>query len=409
MVYKLFNAGLRLTSLAIKMMLMLYMAKYLGLYDLGTFGLVSAIVALSIPLFGMQLEYVTSRDIINQNDQTVSILIKEEVLFYLLNYLILIILCICALTFFEWPLGQHIIFYTVTLCILEGLSTVATANLTSLQRPIMGNVVFFIRSSLWAIPVMIFGFFDETYRQIDIIFQLWIAGVFLSLLFTIFVMRNLPWTDAFATAVNWQRVRDNIRKSLPFWGGALCLAGAVYVDRFLIEFFLDREFVGIISFYSSFVVAIAALTGSGVYSFSYPKMITFFKEKQFEELTNLTKQSAIHAAVWSVGLSLIIAIIIPLLGLFIHRPEIHDHRYVLYVMLVAVCIRTISKSLEFLLYARNQDSVIWTSNLIFLISALFFGMTFLPAFGFIGIGYSALASAFMMALWQSYHSYHYKT
>ncbi len=403
MFYKLSNAGLRMASLGIKMLFMLYMGKYLGLYDLGTYGLVAAIVALSIPLLGMQLEYVISREIIGENDEHQAILLKDELIFYMSNYGFLIFGCIILWPVLADSFDSSIIIYTLILCILEGISTLATATLTSLQRPIIGNIVFFIRSSLWVIPVVILGLIDETYRNVDIIFQFWIGGALLSLVFAAFILKYLPWIKAFQAKTDWRRILKNVKKALPLWGAAVCLAGATYLDRFVVESFLDREFVGIISFYSAFIVAIAALTGSSVFSFSYPRMIALHKDGNHAELYALTKSTTIQAGIWALGLSLIIGLFIPVLGEMIGRPEFATYKAVFYIMLLGVVIRTTTQSLQFLSYAQHDDWVVWTGNLVFLLSSLCSALILIPLLGFIGAGYSAIISALCLSLWRLYY------
>ncbi|PCI57307.1 MAG: hypothetical protein COB36_03325 [Alphaproteobacteria bacterium] len=408
---KLFNVSLRMGSLAIKMLLMLYMGRYLGLYELGTYGLIAAYVALSIPLFGMRLEYTISREIVGLPPSELVIKLRDEFLFYIFNYMFLIVGCLLWVLLLSPDLGLKIIFFTVILCILEGLSTLACSNFVALGRPILSNFIFFLRSSIWVIPAIALGLYDPSFRTVETIIVLWLSGVILSLLMTAYVWRELPWRETLSIPFDTRLLYLNLKKIYPLWISEISMVAAININRFVVEYYLDREFVGIISFYGAFTVAISSLLASGIFAFALPKMITLQKEKAFTELIVLTKSITVHAIISAIMLSLVIGIAIPILGDFMERPEFREHALVLWLMLIATCLTLLTASLQHLSYARHQDWAIWGGNYILLVLSATLNIMMVPIFGFVGVGYSAVLCAIIHGVWRVYSAftYHHKS
>ncbi len=334
-----------------------------------------------------------------------ALIIKDEFLFYTLNYLFFVIIGICAFPLLIDHFSSAIILLTLALCVIEGFSTLITAKLTSLGRPIMGNVVFFIRSSLWVFPFILFDQFYESYRSVEIILIFWTGGALLSLLFGVYLWRHFPWAAALKAKTQWLELLHKTKTALPLWIAGICLAGANYFDRFFVEFYLDRELVGVISYYGSFLIAVNALVGSGVFSFGYPKMISHYKSERIQEFLDLTKSTALQAFFVALFLSCLIGFAAPLLGDFIGRPELYDYRMVFYIMLIGGIIRVTSQSLEFYFYAKHIDWPVWSANFVLLTTSILSSVFLIPVYGLIGAGYSVVIGALCLAVWRLFCLY----
>lgn len=400
MVLRLFNMGLRLGSLGLKLLLTLYMGKYLGLSELGTYGLVSAYVAILIPIAGMRLDYVVSRDIVDCDPAHLAAKLRDQFVFYGMNY---VVMAVAALTLLVLPIegiNAKFVLITLALSILESFAAVTNGNIVSLRRPILANALFFTRSSSWVIPAIGLGLYDETFRNADTIFGLWFAGVIVSLLATAYFWRELKWSEALALPVDWAWLKKSVRVTFLIWIGTVCAAGALNIDRFVVELYLDRDHVGIISFYGSFITAIFALLGSGIFAFTYPHLIALHKKGETEKFAHEARKATIHASFSAAGLSFVIGAVIPLVGRFFDRPEFADNAAVLWMLLVGVCIRGTSEIFYYVMYARGQDKEIWISSLFSLIAASGFNLALVPIWGFEGVGYSAIASSIVLTIFR---------
>lgn len=402
MVLRLFNAGLRLGALGMKLILMLYMGKYLGLSDLGTYGLVAAYVAIAIPLLGFRVDYVASRDVVDLPDFKLAAKMRDQIVLYAFTYLVLVFVSLVVFVLFPDLFGFKILLVTIGLAILESIATITSGNLVSLKQPILANALFFVRSAAWIIPAVLLGFFFPIFRSAETIFSFWFVGVSLSLAVTAWVWRRLPWKEVLNTPVDWEWIKVSTKKCIPIWVGAVSLAGAGNVDRFVVEMNLGRSFVGISSFYGSFVVAISALLSSGVFAFAYPQLISAHRINDNDLFDKLSKKMGIQATISATFISIAIGIVIPYLGKFIGKEEFFEYRDVLWAILFGSWLRCATEHTYYMMYARHQDRQVWIGNFIFLVAASLFNAVMVPIYGFMGIGYGAILSAIVLCLWRVY-------
>lgn len=400
MMLPLFNAALRLGSLGAKLVLMLYMGRYLGLADLGTYGLVAAYVAIAIPLLGFRLDYVVSREIVEAPPLFLACKMRDQAVFYALNYLALAVVVLAALVFVPHGLDTGLVLFTLALAILESFATITSTNFVSLKQPVLSNVLFFIRAAMWTVPVMALGFFFSSYRTVNTVFVWWLVGVTLSLLITGVMLRHLPWRACFNTAVDWPTLGRNMKNCLPIWMGSVGVAVAGNIDRFVVEYGLGREFVGIASFYGSFVIAITALIESGVFSFAFPHLIAQYRDGDVAAFRQTVRKMCVQATISSALMALVIGAVVPVLGHLFGRPEFAEHVPVLWLMLAGICLKQVSEGLHRVMYARHQDRAIWVGSLLLLLVSLVSNAACVWQFGFIGIGYSAIISAIFIGLWR---------
>lgn len=400
MIVRLFNTGLRLGSLALKLVLTLYMGKYLGLTELGTFGLVSATVAIMLPVLGMRLDYIVGREIVDIDPIQTARKIKDQIIFYMLNYAILLVGAAIAIGGQLTAINAEFIMIAVGLSILESVAAITSGNIISLKQPVLANFLFFTRSASWVIPAIGLGLYDETFRNAETIFSLWFAGVFFSLCVTAFVWRKMPWKLVLQQPVDWGWLKSGLKITAPIWIGTVCAAAAGNIDRFIVEGFLGRDFVGIISFYASFTTAIIALLTAGIFSFTYPHLISMYKRQDTASFDRETRKMTIQATLSAAAICLILGGVIPFLGSHFDRPEFYEYRHIFWMMLTGVLIKSATESLYYVMYARGQDKAIWAMSFFSLASALGFNLLFVPLFGFEGVGYSSILSASVLSIYR---------
>jgi len=249
---------------------------------------------------------------------------------------------------------------------------------------------------------MLLGFFYPEYRSAEVVFGFWLTGVLVSLAFTAFVWRKLPWRESLQVPVNWPWIYRSVKMSVPLWISGVCGSSAGNVDRFVIEKFLTRDMVGLASFYGSFIASISALLTSGIYIFKYPFLIESYKNKDTKEFYRLAKMMGVQSSISGAIISLLIGFALPLLGDFLGRPEFSLYASTLWLLLIGAWIRSVSEALYYVQYARHQDRDIWMCNIIVVVPALVLNLLFVSLFGFIGIGYSAICTAMLMAAWRVY-------
>lgn len=398
-----FNVVLRLVSLIAKLGLTLYMGRYLGLEDMGIYGLVFGAVMILSGALGLRLDYVVSRDIVGTTPENTLVTMRDQTVFLLFNYLLLALVMLAVIMSNLTGVDGKILLTIIMLSIVENLASAAQINMTSLDQPVLANFLFFIRSASWVFPVVILGMLSPSYRNVDFIFKCWMLGVVASVALNLWCWRNLPWTALKHHPIHWNWIKEGVKKSFLIWLGTMGLAAGMYVDRFIVMKFLGLDEVGIATFYFSFTFALLTLLHSGVMAFFYPRLIKLYRKNNEagfrKEMRQTGLQTAISAAVIAAG----IGIGVPLIGHFFNRPELVREAKTLWLMLAGTWIRANAETLYYVLFARNQDKAIWLGNLLFLIPAFGCNVLLIPVFGLEGIGYGTIIAALFLLLWRAWY------
>ncbi len=391
-----------MASLALKLILTLYMGKYLGLSEMGTYGLVAAAVTILISMIGFRFDYAVTREIVDIPEDDLVSKMRDQAIFYSLNYALLIIFGLVLVLNPFFSLDREFVLFVVALSILENFAAITAGNLVSLKKPIFSNLLFFTRSALWVVPLVILGLLKPEYRNAETVFCFWLGGIVVSLIGTFIHWRPLPWQKNLGNPVRWNWIVSGLKKSIPVWIGAVSASAASNLDRFVVEHFLNRDFVGIASFYGSFVVAIASLLTSGIFAFGYPHLITLHRNGEAAAFMAAARKMGLHA-MFSAGVMAIgMGVVIPVMGNMLGRPEFSEQKYVLWLLLLGAWLKAATEHLYYVLYARHQDREIWIGSFIILIPALGFNLLLVPLVGFIGIGFSAVLSSLVLCAWRIY-------
>lgn len=394
------NAALRMLPMAAKLLLTLYMGRYFSLAEMGVYGLVFGAQTIFCAILGQGFGFVVTRDIVGAAPATALRQMRDQALLLAANYLVLALAAAVAVGGGATGVSPAIVALTVALAILEGYASALYNNMNSLNQQLLANATFFIRAGLWVFPVALLGWLDPAYRTAEAVLLAWIVGVVASLAATLWFWRRMPWGDALRQPVDWDWLREGVKKCLPIWLGGVGVTVGVFVDRFVVEGCLTLEAAGVLTFYFSFANALANLMQSGVLAFAYPRLIARHRagdEAGFRrEAQHATRQAVVGAGAGALAL----AVAVPLLGHFVARPELVDNAATLWLLLFGVWIRVVAEALNFVLYARHQDRAIWLGNLLFLIPAIGGNALLVPLIGLAGAGWASVLSNAFLALWR---------
>ncbi|HEU0117051.1 MAG TPA: hypothetical protein VFR09_00330 [Alphaproteobacteria bacterium] len=405
---RLLNMALRLASLGAKLLLTLYMARYLSLQGLGVFGLVNGAVVTLMTALGIRFDYIAARDLVGTKPYEALSKMRDQAVFYALNYAVLAAIMLVLTLTDVTGVAPRIMLIIYILAVMENCAGMTFANLTSLGHPLFANGMFFVRSGLWVFPVIALGFMIPAYRTDSAIFCAWGLGLLLSLVITVWAGRGLPWQKVMSTPVDWGWLKDGVRKCFFIWLGSLGGTIGWFVDRFVVADFKGLELAGVATFYTSFGTALFALVHSGVLSFAYPRVIALHKEKNKTAFWHEVRSVGWHVALSAGFIAIVLAIAVPWLGHVFHREEFVEQAPTLWLILLGTWLRCNAETFYYVLFARHQDRAVWLGDLLFLVPTFGCNVVLVPMYGFIGIGYSAVIAAFLLLLWRVGHVLSYK-
>ena len=396
------NLALRLLSLTAKMLLTLYMARFVSLADIGEYGLVVGTVAILINVLGIRLDYAVSRDLVGASTLDSLRIMRDAFLFYGFNYLVLA--CIMAILILAQitRVSNQSLTAIYILSILESCSNLMFINMMSLRRPILANSMFFMRSGLWVFPLIALGIFWGICRTGGAVLSAWAIGAMTSIAFTLWQWRSLPWESLRCVVVDWKWLRRSIGGCGLIWISTVGLTAGTFVDRFVVASYLNLDLAGVVTLYASFTSALFSLVESAVF-YRYPSLISLYRNNDQAALNREARRLIGTAAVLAGFIAICLAIFVPIVGAITERPLLVDNSPTLWLMLLGTWIRIVAQAFYFILFATNRDRAIWLGDLLYIFPALGGNVILVPIFGLIGIGYCSIISSSLILLWRAWH------
>jgi len=388
---------LRLASLAGKFGLSLYIIRYLSLDDLGLYGLVFSASMIAVVFYGGRIDHDLARRIVDMPTDEMCTLLRDQTVFFLLNYAATLPL-VFALHFFR---GEALAFLILAylICCLESYANLLFITTNYLGRPILANVAFFIRAGLWSLLVIAIGLILPSTRTLWIVLAFWVAGASTSIALNLRHLDLVRWPGLRAVAVDWARIRSALRRSFLIWIGSIGLTGGSYLDRFVLGAFLDLKTVGLATFYTSFTAAIVTLVSSGVLNVAAPKLVGSASRTDAGTYNRELRRVGLTVAALGGALCLLVWIGVGQFAAILQLHEIEDSVLALGLLMVATLVRLVAETAFYGLYSRHKDRAIWVGNIAFLVASLLLNLLLVPFLGLTGLGVaSVLANLLLLAL-----------
>lgn len=384
------NLSLRFVTLASKFVLMLFMARYLRPEDLGVYGILSASIAISLYFLGLDFYVFNTREIIAQDEIHQTRLIRDQLACHALTYVI--VLPLLMVVFLSGILSREYMLWFYLLLVLEHLSQESGRLFITLSRPLVANVVYFLRSGAWIYFVIGFYFLGKGGGNLPVILMGWSAGVLSSIALSLHALRRMPWGKVRKEPIDWTWIRRGVFVAMPFLGGTIALRAIEYGDRYFIQYFLGEAMVGVYTFYISFANVVQVFVITGIIQILHPEIIGSFKQNQLDKYRRLIRKmgylSFFAAVLVAAG---IVAGIQPVLRL-VGKSVYSNHVSVLWILLGSSVVAIVGSVPNYALYVRGRDKSIFLANVLALAVSLAGNATLVERFALTGAAVTSLAS-----------------
>lgn len=388
------NVGLRGSALVSRLLLTLFVAKYMSLESVGQFGLLAAAVAILPGVIGFGFNYHHSRDLVGLSADLAAHRIRDRLLLTVAAFGGLLSLAGLASI-----AGLGVLPSNLPLVASIGLAEVVAFDLhyglVARRKPVLANVLLFVRTGAWTYPYMLIGMAYPAARTLDVLLWFWLVG--LVLVFVISVVRGRARV---ANRLLWHPVDSRwilrvLRQSKLIYLSDMAIVGFTFVDRFVVSSLLGITQVGVFVFYWSLANGIQVLIGAAVIQVYFPRLVDCAGHgdagDQKRVFLELCKKVTVLAGVLSGAVWLATIALIHHLG----RAELTQSVFLLAPMLLAVMVRCLSEVASTMLHARRQDRSWVLSNIAGLLVAVFSTMAFTAAWGLYGAGVAMICSSLM--------------
>jgi O-antigen/teichoic acid export membrane protein len=384
--------GLRGLNILSKFALSLYTARYLGLADLGVYGLMIAVVTILPAFAGFGTNDWLGRQAARAGIDEVGPLLSARLVLSLGFNLGLQVIAYAVNAVLGAPIPWLVMAMFSGIALLDHLADDVDIMLTYRGHVLLANVLVFLRAGLWPIGVIAAGLLVPATRALEWLIFGWLIGLVIKwLVLGAYAMRFRFWRHA---KPDWRLVTQGIPQSVPFYIKDMSVAANLYLDRFLVSLFLGLELTGVYTFFWSMANVIHNLSLSAIFLPYMSKLVRFAKDSMME-FRALLQSVEWRTAGFAVSLALILIVVLPFLLPYLDRPLLSEYIPVFIIVVAATVLRTGVDSYNYVLVALHHDRAIAIMSIVAVpLSAALYALLMQP----FGLNGAALAYLITCAL-----------
>lgn len=373
---------LRATTLALRFGLMFYLALVMSPGDVGLFSLYTAALQLSASLIPLDIYSHTTRLLLSKDANAAS-LVQLHFGSLIIFLLILTPFALASFYFAHPAISLTLILFFLFHTPMEVIATDAGRLLIPLHKPLLSNLLTFIRTSLWVIPMVVIFYFDILKPDVTNAISLWLGGSALSLLLSHTSFRALLHKPILPMiSLKW--IKTALTGSLMFLAGSILFRVIMGGDKFIINNMLGIHAVAIYSLFGSVALGVLSLVETGISSWHFPKLISQIDKGNLREARVLLNVFFKKNLLATIVLMTSIGATFPLAVKWLLSPEYFNHINVFFIISSAVIIYCISMPFHYIIYGFKRDDVLLGIYLTTLIAIAVWCYFFLKPLGLPG-------------------------
>ena len=339
-----------------KLLLAIYTARYLGLADLGVYGLLISGTTIVPAIAGLGMtEWIVRKIVDLPRGQALPLIAGRLALTFSIHVVVQPLLLVIDILLGE-PVPLRLAVIAGIILMLENLGTESSDMLIARRHVVLSNAITFFRTGIWPILVIAVGLAYPQARTLDTLLLIWIGTL---------VVNSLVLISLLVPKGRWRHMRPDLisfvrqlRHSRALYLKDVSGTVSSFVDRFLISMFLNMELTGVYTFFWSVTNAMHSLVVVGLMQSQIAPLHAAGRKADKTEFRSLERHFQIEIGVWSLILSVGIIIVIPLLLPYLGRTLLQDYLPVLWIMLFATLLRVAADGYGLALLSLNRDSAI---------------------------------------------------
>lgn len=391
---------IRGSALIIKFLATLFIARYLGLEELGFYGLVTAATIIIPLLLGLGLAYTISRKAVTASLEEVVSDLKNFGKFFFFIYLIPASLSVA----YGVSINQLTLYVLVLIVIcFEHVNGFSYQLLQNISRPVSANFNHFIRSSAWLILYMPLAYLYPQLRDIGWLMLFWAFGSLLAFCHFFYLVKDWPWKSSLTQTRLLPWIKKEFYNSYRAYLIGVFESVGMYLDRYMIGLFLGLEMVGVYVFFWQITSAMNNLLSTGVVQVTRPKLVKAFKDKSetYEKVYIKCLQSAVLGALLASFTSVVgLFLLLP----YMQRPLVEQYFPIYYLMLLAFMGSVIKEVQKLKFYSQHRDDITLKVSFVTLLSSCIFTSILVVSSGVWGAGVAMTLVALSSVLVQAYEA-----
>ena len=347
----LINTAIRGAALGIKFIFILYLSKALNLSEYGIYGLITSTVAIMMYILGIDFYNYSNRELINTHEGIFEKLFSQTVLHLIIYFLVVPFLFILG---YAGTIPFDYIPLLIGIVVLEHFNQEISRILVAFNYTISSSIQVFGRNAIWIIFIFLLGIKLDLFS----VLRFWLWAELVSLFYGLAVLTYFFRTNNIK--INFTVDKSWIFKGLdvikPFIIATVALKVIEFSDRYLIDFFLGKEKVGVYSLYSSVANVLNVGMYSMVFMLYYPKLVESADGKAIDKtlVSNFKKETKIYVGLFFCALSIGIFAVL----YFINKDQFNKYISSYFILLLGNLFLNISYIYHYILYSFNDDNTL---------------------------------------------------
>ena len=373
-----------------KFLLTLYTARYLGLADLGIYGLLTAAATVGPALFGLGTIDWAMRQIVPLRTREALPLMATRLALPVMLHAVVQPLAWLVNAALGTPIPWHLVWLTGLILVLDNVASDAQDLLVARGRALNASTLAFLRGGLWPLLVVALGWFVPETRTLAFVLYGWLGGLALMLAtLAVAVLLKGRWR---VLRFDWRWLKSGIRASVPFYIKDISAAGSLYLDRVLVSIFLGLELTGVYTLFWSVTNFVHNLAAYGVVQAQLYKLVEAGASNDAGEFHAVERKLQMETLAWTLVLAIAASAAMPLLLQIVDRPLLQQNFSIYWLVLVASFARIGADAYGFVLLALRQDVAIAVVSVTGAIVSALLNLALVPTLGLTGAGLAYLGA-----------------
>jgi O-antigen/teichoic acid export membrane protein len=377
------NMAMRGLALVGRFGLVIYVAQFIGLEALGLFALVQGVAGIAPPALGWGLSYFLSRDIVDLPPLAAGRMLRDRLFVTIVSLAAAV--GVVAIT--SWTglirLPEPTAMIILIIC-LEAIAFDIHMAMISLGKPIAANALLFVRSAAWVAPAVVLGVVSPGFRSLEPLYWFWLGGLLLNMALLVPIFRNWPIREILRSPLDVLGLVKQIRNGWLIYLNDVAIVGTLYLDRYVVGYFLGLKATGLFSLYWSVANAAHVLVTTAVIQISLPTLVRAYRTSGAAHWLATLRGEAVKIVLAGtpllVAIFVVTVVLLPLVGF--HRFQ--EDPILFLLMLISVLPRLLGDLGSYGLYSRSKDGQFARINLSGVLLAIVLSVLMVNAWGLLG-------------------------
>lgn len=359
--------GLRMCSMSLKFGLVVFIARYLGLADVGAYGLLAGAVSLVPVAVRMGMFNVLARDAVSAAPVHLVGRLTGYVNHLALAYGVLGLGSVAVGLILGAPWWLALM---VCVVVVEHITADTEVLLNNLKQPRKAAAVSFMRNGLWIPAYCAVAWWLPEWREIPAMLVFWLMGSMLAWSLLWSTIKQWPWAAGWKAG--WQ-LREHVARLKTagyLYVGEVCNISSQYVDRYMISVLLGLEMTGVYVLFWQMANAVYQLANSGSMQVFRPYLIAAHDKGDATAFRDAYRR----CIAWTMGESLVLVTVmmaaLPVILPLTRQPLAGAYWPILALLLTGILVRLVSDLIAYRHYTRRRDKTMMKSYLLILLLVL---------------------------------------